>query len=61
MTRILYDLDVLRTFATGVALGSFARAADQLPLHLGGETLSSRSWNRRPARPCCASPGAAWR
>lgn len=30
MTRILYDLDVLRTFATGVALGSFARAADQL-------------------------------
>ncbi|BFO55417.1 LysR substrate-binding domain-containing protein [Acidovorax sacchari] len=30
MTRVLYDLDVLRTFATGVALGSFASAADRL-------------------------------
>ncbi len=30
MARVLYDLDVLRTFSTGVALGSFARAADTL-------------------------------
>ncbi len=30
MARILYDLDVLRTFTTGVALGSFVRAADRL-------------------------------
>lgn len=30
MTRVLYDLDVLRTFSTGVVLGSFARAADKL-------------------------------
>ncbi|AVS86387.1 LysR family transcriptional regulator [Paracidovorax avenae] len=30
MARTLYDLDVLRTFTTGVALGSFVRAADKL-------------------------------
>ncbi|MCP8463216.1 LysR substrate-binding domain-containing protein [Pseudomonas sp. ZM23] len=30
MTRINFDLDVLRTFVTGVELGSFARAADRL-------------------------------
>ena len=30
MARTLYDLDVLRTFTTGVALGSFVRAADRL-------------------------------
>lgn len=27
---VTYDLDVLRTFATGMALGSFAKAADRL-------------------------------
>jgi DNA-binding transcriptional LysR family regulator len=30
MRRITFDLDVLRTFVTGVDLGSFARAADKL-------------------------------
>jgi DNA-binding transcriptional LysR family regulator len=30
MTRATFDLDVLRTFATGVELGSFAKAADRL-------------------------------
>ncbi len=30
MRRITFDLDVLRSFATGVELGSFARAADRL-------------------------------
>jgi DNA-binding transcriptional LysR family regulator len=30
MRRITIDLDVLRTFVTGVELGSFARAADRL-------------------------------
>lgn len=30
MTRVTFDLDVLRTFATGMALGSFAKAADRL-------------------------------
>lgn len=30
MGRVLYDLDVLRSFSTGIALGSYARAADQL-------------------------------
>ena len=30
MRRITFDLDVLRTFVTGVDMGSFARAADKL-------------------------------
>ena len=30
MRRITFDLDVLRTFVTGVDMGSFARAADRL-------------------------------
>ncbi len=30
MNRLTFDLDVLRTFVTGVDLGSFARAADRL-------------------------------
>jgi DNA-binding transcriptional LysR family regulator len=30
MARINFDLDVMRTFATGIELGSFARAADRL-------------------------------
>ncbi|RZS83421.1 DNA-binding transcriptional LysR family regulator [Phyllobacterium myrsinacearum] len=30
MRRTIFDLDVLRTFTTGVDLGSFARAADRL-------------------------------
>ncbi|RFP11296.1 MULTISPECIES: LysR substrate-binding domain-containing protein [unclassified Duganella] len=30
MRRITFDLDVLRTFVTGVDLGSFAKAADRL-------------------------------
>ncbi|MCE3519272.1 LysR family transcriptional regulator, partial [Escherichia coli] len=30
MRRTIFDLDVLRTFPTGVDLGSFAKAADRL-------------------------------
>ena len=30
MSRVIYDLDVLRSFSTGIALGSYARAADRL-------------------------------
>lgn len=30
MRRITFDLDVLRTFVTGIELGSFAKAADRL-------------------------------
>ena len=30
MARVNFDLDVLRTFVTGIELGSFARAADRL-------------------------------
>ena len=30
MRRVNFDLDVLRTFVTGIELGSFAKAADRL-------------------------------
>src|SRR6478609_4842573 len=30
MSRLLFDLDVLRSFVTGVELGSFAKAADRV-------------------------------
>src|ERR1700754_3925155 len=30
MRKIIFDLDVLRSFVTGIELGSFARAADRL-------------------------------
>ncbi|SDC29779.1 DNA-binding transcriptional regulator, LysR family [Variovorax sp. CF079] len=30
MAQVMFDLDVLRSFSTGIALGSFARAADKL-------------------------------
>ena len=30
MRRITFDLDILRSFVTGVDLGSFAKAADRL-------------------------------
>ena len=30
MSQVMYDLDVLRSFSTGIALGSYARAADRL-------------------------------
>jgi DNA-binding transcriptional LysR family regulator len=30
MTHVIYDLDVLRSFSAGIALGSYARAADRL-------------------------------
>ncbi len=30
MTQVMFDLDVMRSFSTGVSLGSFARAADRL-------------------------------
>ena len=30
MGQITYDIDMLRSFSTGIALGSYARAADRL-------------------------------
>lgn len=30
MGQVMFDIDVLRTFSTGIALGSYARAADKL-------------------------------
>lgn len=42
MRRIIFDLDVLRSFVTGVEMGSFARAADRL-----GKSTSAMSGQLR--------------
>ncbi|MEJ8296346.1 LysR substrate-binding domain-containing protein [Delftia tsuruhatensis] len=51
MTRVLYDLDVLRTFCTGVELGSFARAADKL-----GRSTSALSAQLKKLESQCGTP-----
>src|SRR5450830_1050633 len=51
MGRVLYDLDVLRSFSTGVALGSFARAADQL-----GRSTSAVSAQLKKLEAQCGTP-----
>lgn len=51
MGRVLYDLDVLRSFATGIALGSFARAADKL-----GRSTSAVSAQLKKLEAQCGTP-----
>lgn len=51
MTRVLYDLDVPRTFCTGVELGSFARAADKL-----GRSTSAVSAQLKKLESQCGTP-----
>lgn len=51
MGRVLYDLDVLRSFCTGVELGSFARAAEQL-----GRSTSAISAQLRKLEAQCGTP-----
>ena len=51
MTRVLYDLDVMRTFCTGVELGSFARAADRL-----GRSTSAVSAQLKKLESQCGTP-----
>lgn len=51
MARVLYDLDVLRTFCTGVELGSFAKAADRL-----GRSTSAVSAQLKKLESQCATP-----
>lgn len=51
MARVLYDLDVLRTFCTGVELGSFARAADKL-----GRSTSAVSSQLKKLEVQCGTP-----
>lgn len=51
MGRVLYDLDVLRSFSTGVALGSFARAADKL-----GRSTSAVSAQLKKLEAQCGTP-----
>lgn len=51
VSRVLYDLDVLRSFSTGVALGSFARAADKL-----GRSTSAISAQLKKLEAQCGTP-----
>ncbi|QHI97509.1 LysR family transcriptional regulator [Xylophilus rhododendri] len=51
MARVLYDLYVLRSFCTGVELGSFARAADKL-----GRSTSAISAQLKKLEAQCGTP-----
>lgn len=51
MARVLYDLDVLRSFCTGVELGSFAQAADKL-----GRSTSAISAQLKKLQAQCGTP-----
>jgi len=51
VSRVLYDLDVLRSFSTGIALGSFARAADKL-----GRSTSAISAQLKKLEAQCGTP-----
>lgn len=51
MGRVLYDLDVLRSFCTGVQLGSFAKAADKL-----GRSTSALSAQLKKLEAQCGTP-----
>lgn len=60
MGRITFDLEDLRSFVTGVELGSFAKAAERLGRSTSAVSAHLKNWNSRLARRSCARPGAAW-
>ncbi len=60
-TRITFDLDALRSFAVGIELGGFAKAADRLGRSTSAVSAQLKKLEGRRARRSCASRAAAWR
>lgn len=52
-----FDMDVLRTFVTGVSLGSFARAAERLGRSPSAVSLQLRKLEEQAGRPLLAKQG----
>jgi DNA-binding transcriptional LysR family regulator len=59
MRRLTFDLDVLRTFVTGVDMGSFAKAADRLGRSTSAVSAQLKNSKSNWACRCCARKGAA--
>lgn len=60
MGRITFDLEDLRSFVTGVELGSFAKAAERLGRPTSAVSAHLKKLNKQVGAPICARPGAAW-
>lgn len=57
MRRVTFDLDVLRTFVTGMELGSFARAADRLGRSTSAVSAQLKKLEEQAATPIFRKAG----
>ncbi|MGO4127595.1 LysR substrate-binding domain-containing protein [Inquilinus sp. YAF38] len=57
MRRITFDLDVLRSFATGMELGSFAKAAERLGRSTSAVSAQLRKLEEQAGRPIFRKSG----
>ena len=59
MRKVTFDLDVLRSFATGMELGSFAKAADRLGRSTSAVSAQLKKLEDQAATPIFRKPDAA--
>ena len=57
MRRVTFDLDVLRSFVTGVELGSFARAADRLGRSTSAVSAQMKKLEEQTGTPVLSKSG----
>lgn len=57
MSRVIFDLDVLRSFVVGVELGSFARAADRLGRSTSAVSAQLKKLEEQAGRPILRKSG----
>ncbi|TIX61753.1 MAG: LysR family transcriptional regulator, partial [Mesorhizobium sp.] len=57
MRRVTFDLDVLRTFVTGIELGSFARAAERLGRSTSAVSAQLKKLEEQAATPIFRKSG----
>src|SRR6201991_4628734 len=57
MRKIIFDLDVLRSFVTGMDLGSFARAADRLGRSTSAVSAQLKKLEEQAGRPIFRKAG----
>ncbi|TKB23362.1 MAG: LysR family transcriptional regulator, partial [Mesorhizobium sp.] len=57
MRRVTFDLDVLRTFVTGMELGSFAKAAERLGRSTSAVSAQLKKLEEQAATPVFRKAG----
>jgi DNA-binding transcriptional LysR family regulator len=60
MSQTVFDLEVLRTFVTGVRLGSFAKAADRLGRSSSAVSAQLKKLEAQAEAALFARPAAGW-